>query len=237
MGRSSYLVIRDVGHSVGDVRPDGVMEEDGLLRDDPELRTAIFSTWTDNRTELIGDGLPNAGGQKLDYVADGFELDTERFPHDENANYIRDIDAVVSEMAAKHIREHAPDLSWVYLQYTDDVAHDFGDGPEIIAAVQLMDAQLGKIWDAVKQRQQSHDEDWLMIVTTDHGRDAETGKSHGGQSERERTTWIVTNNDRLNARYYENPAIVDILPSIATHLGLEMPTEIREQLDGQSFID
>jgi len=47
----------------------------------------------------------------------------------------------------------------------------------------------------------------------------------------------VTNSDRLNARFYQYPAIVDILPSVAVHLGLTMPDEIRAQLDGQSFID
>lgn len=204
---------------------------------DPELRTAIYSTWTDNRSKLIGDGLARAGGRKLDYSADGFELDTERFPHDENADYIRNIDAVVTEMAAQHIASDAPDLSWVYLQYTDDVAHTFGDSPEMNAAVRLMDAQLGRIWNAVKQRMQSHGEDWLVVVTTDHGRDAATGKHHGGQSERERRTWIATNSNKLNSGFYQNPAIVDILPSIARHLEVEMPIEIREQLDGQSFID
>ena len=69
-----------------------------------------------------------------------------------------------------------------------------------------------------------------------HGRDAKTGQGHGNQTERERTTWIVTNSDDLNERYYQTPAIVDILPSIATHLRLDIPANIRDQLDGQSFI-
>jgi hypothetical protein len=56
-----------------------------------ELHTAVFSTWTDNRTKLIGDGLAAAGGTKLDYYFDGLELDTERYPHDMFSNYIRDI--------------------------------------------------------------------------------------------------------------------------------------------------
>ena len=77
----------------------------------------------------------------------------------------------------------------------------------------------------------------MILITTDHGRDEKTGQNHGGQSERERTTWIVTNNDHLNARFYELPGIVDILPSIATHLKLEIPANIRDQLDGRSFID
>jgi arylsulfatase A-like enzyme len=77
----------------------------------------------------------------------------------------------------------------------------------------------------------------MIVITTDHGRDAETGQGHGNQTERERTTWIVTNSDDLNERYYQTPAIVDILPSIAAHLDLEIPANVRDQLDGQSFID
>lgn len=200
------------------------------------LQTAIFSTWQDNRTKLLGDGLPAAGGHKLDYHFDGFEIDTERFPHDDNSDYIRKIDALVVDEAARYLRENGPDLSWVYLQYTDDVAHGFGDGPELAAAVRLADEQVGAIWSAIRQREQRFGEDWLLLVTTDHGRDAATGKHHGGQSERERSIWIVTNSRHLDARYYERPAIVDILPSIANHMGIEIPASVQRELDGQSFI-
>ena len=41
----------------------------------PGLSTALFSTWEDNRTKLIGDGLAAAGGYKLDYYLDGLEHD------------------------------------------------------------------------------------------------------------------------------------------------------------------
>lgn len=203
----------------------------------PSLSTAIFSTWTDNRTKLLGDGLAEAGGSKLDYYADGYELDTARFPHDDTGEYIRKIDEVVVAEAAQHIRENGPDLSWVYLEHTDWIAHEVGDSSEQTVAVRGADEQIGKIWAAINARQSAHDEDWLIVVTTDHGRDAETGRDHGGQSERERTTWIVTNSNRLNAHFDEIPGIVDILPSIATHLNISIPAPVQAQLDGQSFID
>ena len=204
---------------------------------DPTLETAVFSTWTDNRTRLLGDGLAAAGGSKLDYHFDGFELDTARFPHDDNGDYLGDIDDLVAGEAARYIREAGPDLSWIYLEHTDSVGHLFGDGEEMAAAVRGMDRRIGAVWAAIKQRRERHDEDWLILVTTDHGRDAATGKEHGGQSERERTTWIATNGKRLNDRFDNNPAIVDIMPSIATHLGLGMPESVQRQLDGRSFID
>ena len=103
--------------------------------------------------------------------------------------------------------------------------------------VAIMDANVGKIWKAIQDRQETRDEDWLAIVTTDHGRDKETGKSHGGQSLRERTTWIATNSQRLNGNFENLPGIVDILPSILDHLAIVPPLRIATQLDGISFID
>ena len=158
-------------------------------------------------------------------------------PHDLMAHYIRDIDEVVTAEAAKHISTEGPHLSWVYLQYTDDIGHRYGDGPEMAAAVRVIDDQVGRIWSAIENRKEMHNEDWMIVVTTDHGRDVATGRNHGEYSERERTIWIVTNSADLNSHFEEQPAIVDILPSIATHLDLDMPENIRDQLDGRSFVD
>ncbi len=204
---------------------------------DPTLQTAIFSTWVQNRTKLLGDGLEAAGGKKLDYHFDGFELDTERFPHDLEGKVFNAIDELVTNEAVRYVDIHGPDLSWVYLEYTDEVGHRYGDSPELIEAVKIMDDQIGRIWKSIRKREQNYNEDWLIVITTDHGRDATTGRHHGGQSDRERTTWIVTNSVRLNSNFEGMTAIVDILPSLATHLQLSIPSEIRNQLDGQSFID
>ncbi len=50
----------------------------------PNKKTAIFSSWLDNRTKLVGEGMPAAGGIYLDYHLDSLELDTIRFPHDQH---------------------------------------------------------------------------------------------------------------------------------------------------------
>ena len=203
----------------------------------PDLQTALFSTWEYNRTRLIGDTLPAAGGRKLDYYIDGMENDQGRFPHDPGSNYIRDIDEHVAAAAVAHLRGNGPDLSWVYFQYTDDIGHIFGDSTEQTDALQLTDAWIGEIVQVVRRRQAALKEDWLIIVTTDHGRNQETGKDHGGQSQRERTTWIATNSANLNDHFLGSPGIIDILPSIVNHMGIRMPEVIQSQLDGQAFID
>ena len=203
---------------------------------DPSLKTAIFSTWLDNRTKLIGEGLPETGNLKMDYAFDGFELDTLRFPHDAERQYILNIDEMVATETADYIASDAPHLSWVYLEYTDDMGHRHGDSPQMTKAVELADAQVGRIWKAIQKREALQNEEWLIIITTDHGRTASNGKGHGGQSGRERTTWMVTNYPAPLPSFYQKPGIVDIMPSIANFMGLAMPKEIEEGLDGKAFI-
>lgn len=202
----------------------------------PKLKTAIFSTWLDNRTILIGEGKPNSGGLKLDYAFDGFELDTACFPHDKQALYISHIDNLVAEEAGRYIAEQGPDLSWVYLEYTDDAGHRYGDSEIYNEAIRDADAQVKKIWDAVKKRQATYPEDWMIVVTTDHGRDSLTGRGHGGQSLRERTTWIATNAQDLNKRFTEgHPPVIDIAPTILKHLGIAPPKTVLSEMDGTAF--
>lgn len=202
----------------------------------PARQTALFSTWTDNRTVLIGVGRPNAGDVRLDHHADGFELDTVAFPHDSASRYIAAIDARVAAAAAMHLDTAGPDLTWVYLQHTDDMGHASGDADPFFAAVQAADAHVGRLWAAV-QRRQAMGEDWMIVVTTDHGRDAATGKDHGGQSDRERTTWIVTNHPAVDVRFRRGGVpIVDIAPSVLQHLGIAAPPAIAAQMDGVSFL-
>lgn len=202
----------------------------------PEKQTAIFSTWLDNRTKLIGEGKPSAGGITLDYAFDGFELDTVAFPHLPDRKFILDIDEHVSTEAARYVKAKAPDLSWVYLEFTDDMGHSFGDSPQMDEAVQLADAQIGKVWKAIKAREETANEDWMLVITTDHGRTASDGKGHGGQSERERTTWMVTNQSSLN-KAFTGAAVTSIMPSVLAHIGVQLPDDLRAEIDGVSFIN
>lgn len=202
----------------------------------PEIKTAIFSSWTDNRTKLVGDGLSAAGDVKLDYSYDGLELDKEKFPHTNDRTFMFNIDEAVSTEAGRYIAEKGPDLSWVYLEFTDDMGHMYGDSPQFTDAVKKADAQVARIWNAIREREQKYGEEWMIVITTDHGRDAATGKGHGNQSERERATWIVTNTSSLNKHFRETPAAVDIAPSILKFMKLAIPEKVNQELDGVSFV-
>lgn len=202
---------------------------------DHDVTTGLFSSWLDNRTVLIGASKPETDSLKIDYVFDGYESDTETFPHKKHELQIFDIDEHVSKMAAKCIREDAPDVSWVYLWYTDDAGHFLGNGKFFDDAVRMADRQIGRVWDAVKYREENFNEDWMIVATTDHGRTFD-GYGHTWQSERERNTWVATNK-KVNQRMTSGrSAIVDIMPSICRFLGIEIPQERRWELDGVPFI-
>jgi hypothetical protein len=198
----------------------------------PGKKIAVFSSWLDNRMKLAGDGLATAGSIKVDYRADGFENDTLTFPHDKEKRYMHLIDDHVVAEAAKSIRTQAPDLSWVYLEYTDDMGHAHGDSPQMDEAVRFLDAQMGELWKAIQFRQQQHKEKWLILITTDHGRSEIDGRDHGGQSLRQKTGWMVANTKLNSYAAFYQPAIVDVMPTVARFLGLNIPVEILREQDG-----
>lgn len=197
--------------------------------------TGLFSTWIDNRTVLIGEGRMETNFLEIDFVKDGYDEDSEQFPKRENNLQIFDIDELVSIEAAKAVRSHAPDFSWVYLWYTDDAGHRYGNSDIFDEFVIKADKQVERIWDAVQYREANFDEEWMIVVVTDHGR-TDNGKSHGGQSARERTTWISTNvktNDHFNS---EHLALIDVAPSMCRFLGFKIPQIVEWEQDGVPFV-
>jgi arylsulfatase A-like enzyme len=202
----------------------------------PAKKTAVFSTWIDNRTKLIGSAAKAAGNLQPDYYFDGLEEDTMKYPHDRDGNFYSLIDEAVTDTAAAYLRRIAPDLSWVYLEYTDEMGHRHGNSKQHDDAVLKMDKEIGRLWEAIKYREKNFKEEWMIFITTDHGREA-NGYHHGGQTDRERTTWIVTNAKDLNARFRkQQPAIVDITPSIARFMSIAIPKDQLMEMDGVPLI-
>lgn len=115
------------------------------------------------------------------------------------------------------------------------MGHRYGDSEKFYQAVRQMDNQIGRLWRAIRFREKNFNEDWLVVITTDHGRDAQTGQGHGGQLDRERATWIVTNAKERNAQFQATPGIVDIMPTLARHLDIALPKEQSFEIDGIPF--
>jgi hypothetical protein len=143
-------------------------------------------------------------------------------------------DPIVYADAVHHLTAFDYDLSFVYFAGTDKTAHLLGTtGDEYAEAIRREDAWTGGLLDAVRSRSTYADEDWLIVVTTDHGHLDEGG--HGGNSPQERQAFVAMS--RLGAPLEfapsEDLANVDIAPTVLTHLGVEV--DPAWDLDGRAL--
>ena len=82
----------------------------------------------------------------------------------------------------------------------DTAGHNFGFGTssEYTGTVINCDMYAYSVLQAVTERENNFNEEWLVVFANDHGG---IGKGHGEQSLEERTTWIATNIP-FNEKYY-----------------------------------
>ncbi|ARS42200.1 hypothetical protein CA265_22090 [Sphingobacteriaceae bacterium GW460-11-11-14-LB5] len=73
-------------------------------------------------------------------------------------------------------------------------------------SVKAVDLRVGRILTALKARPTYNNEDWLIVVATDHGGDL----SHGGASYLEQNAFIILNNSAIA------PQLVNALPTTST---------------------
>lgn len=112
---------------------------------------------------------------------------------DDMATYYQILEYVSKPEGVEKATEQDPDVIFFTLEYTDHAGHEtgFGNGnEEYIQACKDADACGWNIIKAIEARCTYEQEDWLIIISTDHGG---TEVSHGGQSPFERMTWLATN--------------------------------------------
>ena len=134
-------------------------------------------------------------------------------------------DPLIQRAAEHQLRAEDPDLAFVYLGETDQVAHEFGTGVEYEGAIARQDDRLARLVDAVRSRPGFADEDWLVMVTTDHGHLDEGG--HGGGSWQERQSFVVAGVLDREAQWAQQAENIDIAPTILSHLQIPLPGRYR----------
>ncbi len=85
------------------------------------------------------------------------------------------------------------DFIFTIYEHTDSTGHDWGftfNNPDYKQAFLDEDTCGFEVINAIKSRETYETEDWLIIVTSDHGG---IKTNHGGESIQERMTFIVTN--------------------------------------------
>lgn len=170
----------------------------------PQLDTFSALDWEPIETHLLRGAADTA---KVHSEAGGFDQADEKVTSD----------------AERHLREVGPgaaDASFVYLGHPDEAGHASGaESPEYAKALQKADARIGRMLNAVHARESYADEDWLVLVTTDHGHTASGG--HGGDSPEERMTFVTGTGGGLPAGTPDKePDLVDVAPTVLHHLGV-----------------
>lgn len=179
-------------------------------RERPELATFAALDWLPLAELWEGDSvLPDAIDARI--VLNGYD------------HGWAEADGQVTAHAVRHIGEADPYAMFVYLGNPDETSHQHGSiGAEYRDAIALADLHVGMLIDAVRARPGYANENWLVLISTDHGRREDGG--HGGDSPEEMTIFILASGLGGGTATADWPPpgpayIVDIAPTALAHLG------------------
>lgn len=100
-------------------------------------------------------------------------------------------DLEVENKVADVLTNEDPEVIFVHFDDVDHAGHDVGylsTEPTYVGSIETVDARIGTILTALYARPNYATENWLVLVSTDHGGNA---AGHGGSSLEERTIFII----------------------------------------------
>ncbi|MFJ2738635.1 alkaline phosphatase family protein [Streptomyces sp. NPDC087440] len=191
-----------------------------LKQHDPRHSTAALTCWTAfHRAEWYGGPILSGA---LD-LRIGYDCDTD----DPDA-----ADAELAELAAEILGAHSPDLLFVHFGSLDLAGHAGGASlPRYAHSLAAVDRAVGRLLDTVRARPTYAAEDWLILVTNDHGHQ-DIGDVHNGPSPAERGWCLIAHGAGI-APGSSRPDVrtVDVAPTALHHLGV--PLDPAWGLDGR----
>lgn len=140
-------------------------------------------------------------------------------------------DGLVTSSVAKALKNEDVDVMFVHLDNVDHAGHSTGftpDNPKYIRAIEKTDKNIGKILKSLKKRKNYDHENWLILVSTDHGG---SGTNHG-EATLEHTTifYIASGKDVEKGEIQKQVYITDVAVAALKHLNIDLKDEW--QLDG-----
>lgn len=185
----------------------------------PAARTVSLVTWEPIHKRIVSQADVSINYEQKEHAV----ADYDRY------------DAQATAEAVKLLGESNPDIVFLYLGQVDVAGHTHGfhpTVPEYLAAIERADTLVGKTIAAVKQRHTYADEDWLVIVTSDHGGKG-TGHSSGHQTPEILNSFlIVSGKSAARGEFKEQVYLVDAPVTALAHLGVKAKEEWK--LDGKA---
>ncbi len=106
-------------------------------------------------------------------------------------------DADVSLEACNYLSANNPDMMFLHFDDVDHEGHSYGFSPivsQYITAIEGVDAFLAPIMQSISQRPNYANEDWLVLITSDHGG---VGTSHGGTSIEHQNVVVIASGNSI----------------------------------------
>lgn len=102
-----------------------------------------------------------------------------------------------ADAAVQYLAVDSLDCMFVYFDAVDLAGHASGfapSNPNYMAAIEGVDGHIGTVLNALYARPNYANEDWLILVITDHGG---IGTGHGGNSDNERHIWWIASGNAV----------------------------------------
>lgn len=122
-------------------------------------------------------------------------------------------EVLVSE-TVNYLATNNADAMFIHFDDVDGAGHGTGyspNNPKYIKAIEKVDEGIGEVMTGLKARTTYTDENWLVIVSTDHGG---LGNGHGGNSIEERNIFIICSGDEVpNEEVKKDSLLTTVLPA------------------------
>jgi hypothetical protein len=139
-----------------------------------------------------------------------------------DTNWLDTDDAVGAATVAAISGATPPNFVFAYFVGVDENGHMYGGAsPEYADAITNVDENLGLIMQEVNAWNAAHpDEQWTVLVTTDHGHQPQLGFGHGFQSPDETSTFVIANGPQFKDGYINTAyEIIDTTPTVMSIFG------------------
>ncbi|WP_228032523.1 alkaline phosphatase family protein [Mycolicibacterium sp. P9-22] len=199
----------------------------------------IFTPWTYNRWPTVfnqleedhDEGIQTTAVANWDVIAAiaaaGGDLGADLVRYigrrEDDPNWLKTDDAVgdTTELIIAGSDPSVANFVFSYFVGVDENGHLHGGASEEYKlALNNFDRNLGELMTAVEKWETANNEEWTIVLVTDHGHQPQQGLGHGFQSPDETETFVIVNGPgftpgAINLQY----EIVDVTPTVVTLFG------------------